>query len=77
MPSDMEEYYDYLEQKRKEVSEHAFELFIREGTLCDKKLLEESNALNEAVNKALLEERLSHYYENHITKAAKSKTPIS
>ncbi len=61
MPNDYKLNCDDLEDKRREFSKFAFELYKREGTLSGKALLRESYALDEVVNKRQLEERLSQY----------------
>ncbi len=61
MSNEYEVYDDRLEKKRREVSEFAFEQYKKEGKLSGKDLLLECNALDEVLNKRLLEERLSQY----------------
>ena len=65
MSNEFEVFDGHLEEKRREVSEFAFEQYKRDGTLSGKDVLRESNALDEVVNKRLLEDRISQYKENN------------
>ncbi len=66
MSNEFEVYNDHLEEKRREISEFAFEQYKRDGKLSGRDVLRESNALDEVVNKRLLEARLLRYRENII-----------
>ena len=61
MLTDIETYYESLESKRKELSEQAAKQYEKEGKLFSASLLNESNELDGAMNKQLLEERISQY----------------